>query len=252
MKHFPILALLIVVALFSCNKNDPKSGHDDMIEPPHSSRLDMQPVFGSTNLKLDSTYILSNGFEIKFIELKAYFTDIQSGGTFLKDVALFNFRETGTLVYQYGQLSSNPSLQFGIGVPPSINHNDPSVFPASNPLNIAIANDMHWDWNPGYIFFKVEAKVDTIVDGITNCDHNLIYHVGTDSYYSTKTISNLNWVSSNAVFYRAWLKMDLKNFFENPGNSIDVKTEFTTHSMASQSVLTEKARQNFAASISAL
>lgn len=252
MKHFPILALISALALFSCNKDENKSGHGDILELPPNTRLDMQPVFGSVNLKLDSVYTLSNGFEIKFIELKAYFTDIQSGGSVLKDAALFDFRETGTVVYQFGQVTSNPSLQFGIGVPGSINHNDPSLFPSSNPLNIAIANDMHWDWNPGYIFFKVEAKVDTIVDGITNCDHNLVYHVGTDSYYSTKTISNLNWTTLDLISYRAWLKIDLKNFFENPGNELDVKTEFTTHSMASQNALTEKARQNFAASISTL
>jgi hypothetical protein len=250
MKQFSILALLISVALFSCKKKK-----DDVIDTPavQQSKLSLKPMFGSEILQLDSVYTMSNGYQIEFVELKAYFTDIQSGGSVMKDAALFNFRETGNLVFQANQVISNPSsIQFGIGVPSSINHNDPSLFPASNPLNIAIANDMHWDWNPGYIFFKVEAKVDTIVDGVTNCDHNLVYHVGTDGYYTSKIITNLNWSAVSSTINQAWLKMDLKNFFENSGNEIDVKTEFTTHSMASQSVLTEKAKQNFAASISAL
>jgi len=250
MKHFPILALLFCVALFSCKKKK-----DDVVDTPvvQQSKLSLKPMFGNEIVQLDSVYTMSNGYQIEFVELKAYFTDIESGGSGMKDLALFNFRETGNLVFQANQVVSNPSsIQFGIGVPSSINHNDPSAFPASNPLNIAIANDMHWDWNPGYIFFKVEAKVDTIVDGITNCDHNLVYHVGTDAYYTPKTITNLNWSAVSSSINQAWLKMDLKNFFENPGNEIDVKTEFTTHSMASQTVLTEKARQNFAASISAL
>jgi hypothetical protein len=250
MKHFPILALLIPVVLFSCKKKK-----DDVVDTPvvQQSKLLLKPMFGNELLQLDSVYTMSNGYQIEFVELKAYFTDIQSSGSVMKDAALFNFRETGNLVFQANQVVSNPvSIQFGIGVPSSINHNDPSLFPSSNPLNIAIANDMHWDWNPGYIFFKIEAKVDTIVDGITNCDHNLVYHVGTDSYYSTKTITNLTWSAVSSSINQAWIKIDLKNFFENSGNAIDVKTEFTTHSMASQSVLTEKARVNFAASISAL
>jgi hypothetical protein len=250
MKHFPILALLIPVVLFSCKKKK-----DDVVDTPvvQQSKLLLKPMFGNELLQLDSVYTMSNGYQIEFVELKAYFTDIQSSGSVMKDAALFNFRETGNLVFQANQVVSNPvSIQFGIGVPSSINHNDPSLFPSSNPLNIAIANDMHWDWNPGYIFFKIEAKVDTIVDGITNCDHNLVYHVGTDSYYSTKTIINLTWSAVSSSINQAWIKIDLKNFFENSGNAIDVKTEFTTHSMASQSVLTEKARVNFAASISAL
>lgn len=251
MKHFLILALLTLIGLFSCKKDKTPSGDDDILSEQAS--LKMKPVFGPADMVLDSIYTMSNGFQIKFTELKAYFTDIQSGGTSMKNAALFNFRETGTLVFQADQQVVNPgSIQFGIGVPQSLNHNDPSTFPTTNPLNIAIANDMHWDWNPGYIFVKIEAKVDTIVDGITNCDHNLVYHVGTDPYFTTKTISNLNWSTPLSGFHEAWLKVDLKNFFENSGNAIDVKTEFTTHSMASQSALTEKARQNFAASISAL
>lgn len=250
MKHFPILALLFSITLFSCKKKK-----DDVIDTPavQQSELSMKPMFGSQVLQLDSVYTMSNGYQIEFIELKAYFTDIQAGSSVMKDAALFNFRATGNLVFQANQVVSNPaSIQFGIGVPSSINHNDPSLFPNTNPLNIAIANDMHWDWNPGYIFFKIEAKVDTIVDGITNCDHNLVYHVGTDGYYTSKTITNLTWSAVSSTVNRAWLKIDLKNFFENSGSAIDVKTEFSTHSMASQSVLTEKARQNFAASISAL
>lgn len=246
MKHLPILALLVTITLFSCKKKK-----DDVINIPsvQQSKLSLKPVFGNENIQLDSIYTMSNGYQIVFIELKAYFTDIQAGGAVLKDAALFDFRETGMLVFQANQVVSNPSsIQFGIGVPASINHNDPSLFPSNNPLNSAIANDMHWDWNPGYIFFKVEAKVDTIVDGIANCDHNLVYHVGTDGYYTSKTITNLNWSTS----HEGWLKLDMKNFFEKPGNEINVKTEFTTHSMASQNALTEKARQNFAASISAL
>lgn len=255
MKKFSILVLILAVALFSCNKDDDYPGKTYPDPNPPVTVLRMQPVFGSTNLKLDSIYTLSNGFEIKILELKTYFSDIQGGEGTIQDVALFDFRLNGDIVVNKSGIGygGSSSLQFGIGVPSSINHNDPSTFPNSNPLNIAIANDMHWDWNPGYIFFKVEAKVDTIVDGITNCDHNLIYHVGTDGYYTLKTVNNIQWIQfdSNSRGFTGKLKLDLKNFFENPGNEIDVKTEFTTHSMASQNVLTEKARQNFAASISA-
>ncbi len=251
MKQFSILALISIVTLFSCNKDDDYPGKTYPDPNPPSTGLFLNPVFGGLGLRLDSVYTLSNGFKIKFQELKAYFTDIKADGDLIIDAGLFDFRENGGLVFKTFAGTPGTELQFGIGVPSSINHNDPSLFPNSNPLNIAIANDMHWDWSPGYIFFKVEAKVDTIVDGITNCDHNLVYHVGTDDYYTSKTLSGVNWTFSDSNSKHVSLKLDIKNFFENAGNEIDVKTEFTTHSMASQSVLTEKARQNFAASISA-
>lgn len=251
MKQILILALLLFSGLLSCTKKKvDEPGNTPVVK---QARLSLKPVFDSENLYLDSVYTLSNGYKIQFLELKAYFSDIQSGGTVLKDIALFNYRENGTLVFQANQVVSNPaSIQFGIGVPASVNHNDPSTFANTNPLNIAIANDMHWDWNPGYIFFKIEAKVDTIVDAVTNCDLSLVYHVGTDTYFTTKTVSNLNWSAVSNTLNEAWLKLNLKNFFENPASPIDVKTETSTHSSAAQAPLTEKARQNFAASLSAL
>lgn len=251
MKYILILALLLFTGLLSCSKKKVDEPDDTPIV--QQSRLSLKPMFDSEVLYLDSVYTMSNGYKIQFLELKAYFTNIQSGGSVLKDVALFDFRTYGNRIFQANQVVSDPgSIQFGIGVPGSINHNDPSLFPNDNPLNIALANDMHWDWNPGYIFLKVEAKVDTIVDAITNCNHSLVYHVGTDNFYTTKSVSGLQWTQVASGLNEAWMKIDLKNFFENPAGPIDVKTEFATHSTAAQAALTEKARQNFAASISAL
>lgn len=251
MKQILILALLLFSGLSSCAKK--KVDEPENTPVVQQARLSLRPMFDSDYLYLDSIYTLSNGYKIQFLELKAYFADIQSGGTVLKEIALFNYRDNGTLVFQADQVLTNPtSIQFGIGVPSSVNHNDPSTFANTNPLNIVIANDMHWDWNPGYIFFKIEAKADTIVDAVTNCDLSLVYHVGTDTYFTTKTISNLNWSAVSSTLNEAWLKLNLKNFMENPASPIDVKTETSTHSASSQAALTEKARQNFAASLSAL
>lgn len=251
MKHSLILALLLFTGLVSCGKEKVDEPEDTPVVP--QSRLSLKPMFDSEVLYLDSVYTMSNGYKIQFLELKAYFTDIQAGGSILKDVALFDFRTSGNRIFQANQVVTNPtSIQFGIGVPASVNHNDPSTFANTNPLNIAIANDMHWDWNPGYIFFKVEAKVDTIADAVTNCDLNLVYHVGTDPYFTTKTISNLTWSAVSNTLNEAWLKINMKQFFENSSSPINVKTEIATHSASAQAALTEKARQNFVASISAL
>lgn len=251
MKQILILALLLFSGLLSCSRK--KVEEPESTPVTQQARLSLKPVFDSENLYLDSVYTLSNGYKIRFLELKAYFAGIQSGGTVLNEIALFNYRENGTLVFQADQVVANPtSIQFGIGVPASVNHNDPSAFGNTNPLNSAIANDMHWDWNPGYIFFKIEAKADTIVDAVTNCDLSLVYHVGTDAYYTSKTVSNLNWSAVSNTLNEAWLKLNVKHFFENPVSPIDIKTETSTHSAASQAALTEKARQNFAASLDAL
>ena len=114
-------------------------------------------------------------------------------------------------------------------------------------LNIVNANDMHWDWNPGYIFVKIEAKVDTIPDGIALFNHNVIYHVGLDENIQSLSIPNLSAakIENENIFS---LKLDMKAFLEGP-QLIDVKDESSSHSAAGQDALTLKVLQNFNAAI---
>jgi len=52
-----------------------------------------------------------------------------------------------------------------VGVPQSVNHNDPAAWPDKHPL--APKNpSMHWGWAAGYIFLVVEGRVDNDGDGV--------------------------------------------------------------------------------------
>ena len=168
----------------------------------------------------------------------------------MKANALYDFRLNGTKVIEVNSNPSNGDFSCGIGVPSSLNHNDPSAFPSSSPLNIAIANDMHWSWSPGYIFIKIEARADTIPDAIDNFNHFLVYHIGKDENFQTFNIPSISWTNVSATLKQLNLKLDMKMLFENTSNPVDLTTEYTTHSNASQQTVTDKIRQNFVASIS--
>jgi hypothetical protein len=113
-----------------------------------------------------------------------------------------------------------------------------------------IANDMHWDWNPGYIFIKVEAKVDTLADGVDNFDHFVIFHIGTDPLIQTLNFTSVNWISNGNGLYTLPLKLDMQKFLQNGAQTIDLKTEHSSHTMAGQEVLSLKVIQNFKDAIS--
>lgn len=240
-----------LIMLYSCKKDKVESTEEPSVEK--QIKLSMQPKFGIQNLLLDSVYELDNGTLIQISDIKMYFSDIKSSGNVVKDIALFDYRANGKLVFSAKDLGVDlNSLAFGVGVPSSLNHNDPSAFSSSNPLNILIANDMHWDWNPGYVFFKMEGKADTLVDGNANFNLNLSYHLGMDANFSSKTVSGINWSSASNSIKEASLKLDIQQFFQNPTSPILVKTENQTHSMPNQQVLTEKVKNNLLEAIHAL
>jgi hypothetical protein len=235
-------ALLIAVA---CKKKD----KDDDPDPPVVSpqlKLTVQPVFGTEDLVLDSSYTTQDGWDVQFTDIKFYLTNWGNGSNQLVDAARFDYRENGTTAFQVnGTVADFGSLGGNIGVAAAINHNDPSAFPASSPLNIMNANGMHWAWNTGYIFIIVEGRADTIPDGTPLFDHYLTYHIGTDTYLGTKNFPAVSWTAVTSTLHTTGLKLDMKKVIDHPTDPIDIRSEFITHSSGSQAVLTQKVLSNF-------
>jgi hypothetical protein len=244
-----LLLLIVGFSLTSCKK-------DPVEDPPVvvvNEQLSIQvlPVFGSQTLFLDSTYLTDEGFEIQFTDVKFYGGNWKNGSETLFETAFFDYRNNGN---KFARISKKPdsfsALQGLLGVDSSLNHLDPTAFANDNPLNIANAGDMHWSWNPGYIFIKVEARVDTIQDGIPLFDHYAVYHVGTDNFIQNLDFPIVNWTLIGEKSYRANMKLDLHQFLSNAVQPINVKNEFMTHTAAGQEVLTLKAIQNFKSALS--
>lgn len=235
--------------LFACN--------DDEVIPPQPDQIalnvTLQPYFGANTLQLDQVFTTPQGYDIQFTELKCYFSSFSNGAKPLFDAALFDYRERGTALYSgYGNPEDFNALSGLLGVDSAYNHDDPSAFPNENPLNIMIANDMHWDWNPGYIFMKVEAKVDTLNDGVPNFNHFVIFHVGSDAITQNLSFNNLAWNASGENAYTLPLKLDLKTFLDNGVTSFDLKNEFTSHNMPGQEAISLKVMQQLKQALSPL
>lgn len=206
--------------------------------------IDIQPVFNAEDLYLDSIYTTQEGYKIKFTEIRFFMEDIRNAGTQMIDAALFDYRARGTTLLNtkgYGSNFSNLTANLGVGS--SNNHSDPAAFPITSVLNITNADDMHWNWSPGYIFVKIEAKADTIPDGTTLLNHNVVFHAGLDANLQALSFTGLTWnkVGNQDILN---MKLDMARFL-NGTETIDVKNEYSTHSMTGQEVLTLKVMTNF-------
>jgi hypothetical protein len=216
-------------------------------------QIDILPTYaniGTMPMNLDSVYTTPEGYQVKFTDVKFYSSILKNETNSLLQAALYDLRETGVLMLRTpGDYAKFANLQGFIGVDSVLNHSDPSAFPNESPLNISNAGPMHWGWNPGYIFMNIEGKVDTIPDGINNLDHSFSFHIGTDLYRRDFSFTTLNWLKISESERKLNLKLDLWKFLHNSANSINLKTEFLTHTASGQQPLTEKVISNFQQSL---
>jgi hypothetical protein len=237
-------SLLVLVIATACGDDKPEA-------PKAQLQIDLQPVFGGQNFFMDSIYTTQEGYKVKFSELKCYFTLFGNGSNALHQAALLDYRETGSLLFKKeGDYAKFLNLNAVLGVDSSLNNLDPSAFPNESPLNISNAGPMHWGWSTGYIFMNIEGKVDTLIDATTNPDLSFSFHVGTDSYLQNLQFNNINWADIGSNTRQFKLKLDLLAFLGQGANSINLSSEYLTHTAAGQEALTQKVISNFKNAIS--
>lgn len=248
--HRSLLLLLVFPALLlSCKKDKPKPASPVIVEDQLS--ITVQPEFGNTAFYLDSTYMTDDGVAIQFTDIKFFAGDWKNGSKSLIDAALFDYRQNGTAFISVKKSPDDfQALQGYLGIGAAANHSDPTAYPNEHPLNITNAGGMHWGWNPGYIFIKVEARADTIPDGIPLFDHNIVLHVGTDAFLRTLDFPAVNWTKLAEHSWKAGMKLDMQRFLSNGTQVIHLKTEYTSHSAPGQEAVSIKAIENFAAALS--
>lgn len=245
--YYLVITFLTLNLMFSCKKKEDET----VVTNASTLRVEVQPYFGTEKLYLDSIYQTQEGYQVKFTDLIFYVTDLKNGSNVLMDASLFDYRETGVKLFEkQGDRNLYQSLDGNIGVVNALNHSDPSAFPNNSVLNIMNANTMHWGWNPGYIFFKVEAKVDTLNNGANVFDLQVGFHVGTDPYLKSFTFNNLNWIDKGGnLFVNTW-KLDMQKFLNDGTNPLNLKNENFTHSGSGSEALTLKASELFKGALS--
>jgi archaellin len=236
------LSIACILVLYSCKDKTP----DPAPVTLDQLKITVQPTFGSSDLQLDQTVITNEGYALQFTDIRFYLTTLKNtSGKQLTQAALFDYRESGiNLLTADGKPADFSSINGFFGVDSTLNHDDPTAFATTNPLNILTANDMHWDWNPGYIFLKIEAKVDTISDGVDNFNHYVVFHVGADAWLQQFSLTGLTWSQTSQNLYTLPLKLDMQKFLQNGAQTIDVKTEHSSHSLAGEEALSIKVIQN--------
>lgn len=234
---------LISLTFFSCQEKTQEPNCEQSI----TSSLEVTPLFDNSEFFLDSIYQIDNDVSVKITRLKFYFHKIGNTSGDTVESALFDYSEGREMFRTEKELYTSNNLSAFIGVAEPDNTSDPSAFPLESPLNILNANDMHWGWNPGYIYVKIEGMCDTLQNGIEEFNHPLSYHVGKVVNLKTIQFDNITWnqIGNN---YTMNVNLDLKTFFTLDGG-FNLKVDNTCHTANGQEVLSAKIMNNFKESL---
>lgn len=255
-------SLFLTVLFTSCKKMgctdveaenyNPDATHDDgscQHITNDSIKIKIIPTYNNVDLELDSAYSTEEGYNVKFTTISFFISHLANNSDTINESSLYDFRDKGSqLLSKRADFNLYPSIQGFIGVDSINNHSDPSAFDNENDLNVENAGTMHWGWNTGYIFVKIEGKVDTLLSG--NFNHNFSFHAGTDTFLQQITFENILWEQTAQNEHTINLLLSMSDFLSSGLNTIDLKDEFITHSNSGQQALTEKVVVNFVNALS--
>lgn len=121
-------------------------------------------------------------------------------------------------VLELGQLNVTnvEAINFGVGVPQSVNHADISQYAENNPLSWQNPS-MHWGWSSGYKFVLIDGFGDSNNDG--SADALFQIHSLGDENYKNVSMSVIPTVSSTGITIVINCNLDEWLFGVNPGNT---------------------------------
>lgn len=233
----PVLAVILLLGsslLFTSCKQEGCTDPDAINYDPEATEsvdasceypvlsLDIQSVVNGEAFSFDQVYQI-NGAATTFTTAQYYLSEVgvmtdgemEMPGTYL-------LVKADQSVYEVGEITAGHKhmVSFGVGVDSTQNFLDPTL--AEAPLNPQSPN-MHWSWNAGYIFIRLEGQVDTDADDVP--DTNFELHVGGINQYTPVMFEVMH--EAEEVDSRVEITADFAKFFDG----IDLTVDNVTHTM---------------------
>lgn len=181
-------------------------------------RISFEHKAGAEPVSIDHTiFPIWNNKNVKITRAEFYLSEIEllhsdNGPILLSDQYLLVDAADPLVEFDLGAwpVETVQGVTLHIGVPPGVNHLDPTTYPANHPL--APQNPtMHWGWAAGYRFMAIEGKVDNNNDGVPETLFEF-HNVG-DELYKTVELTGVE-TAENGVLHLHFV-LDYAKLFNN-------------------------------------
>lgn len=216
-----VMLIAIGIAWSGCKK-------DEEPEPdPATLKFEFAFKVGGEDVAYGQTYNL-NGTVVSFDVINYYLGGLvltQANGLSINLEDQYILAGVGNSATLNGELELSDIIgaKFFIGVDPRTNSQTETDFtnrPAGDPLGLQDPA-MHWNWNTGYKFLRIDGDADTDADGLVN--EGIAYHLGSDPFLKNYDLAKTIAISSgeNTLTFT----LDVTQFF----NGVDLSKELDTH-----------------------
>lgn len=236
-----IFAFFLVLSLFACRDDEPD---EDKSESPQLE-INIYPNYDGQDFSFEGIYLTQEGYRIQFNKFNFIFTAFKDGNHQLFESAVYKYDNHPHLIRRIdGDYTLFNNLSGHLGVSESENHKDPSARPLDDPLNIMNTGDMHWGWDPGYIFLMIEGRIDTTGIQGNPLSQFFLYHVGFNPFLRDLAFNDITWLKKSDNLHELRLGVDMAKVF-NGNETVDIKNERSSHTNPGEEPLSEKIISNF-------
>jgi hypothetical protein len=221
--NFLILALILGTVMFTSTSCDPEEdGLTDL-------NFHFHPTVDSEDFSFSTVYEI-NGVATQFATAQFYVHGIElayeDGST--KNIDDYLLVKAGQMMYSLGEVEEGTvnGIKFNVGVDTVNNAQTEENFTArssDDPLSIQ-SPTMHWNWNAGYVFVKLEGMFDNDGDGTPETGFE--YHIG-----KNEMLRNIDLTTSKEVMGESMelmLHVDYAKFLDG----VDLKATPIIHGMS--------------------
>lgn len=218
-----ILGLVVLAMLLGCAK-------DPVWPPQEVLKITVRPVWNGAPFDKTIVYPNGTGQRVLVQQVKFYLSGLRlkkgNAATLLSDAELLditNGERTRVYAVPAGEYDS---LRFGLGLPPSLNHQDISDIDPASPLGNN--SGMYWTWATMYRFLLFDGRFDNNVNGTGTPPYQFSIHTGRDTCYRERALHvPLTVVQHDTT--RITLTVDIARFFSDGQRTIDLSQGNQSH-----------------------
>lgn len=223
-----LLSFLVFPLFFSCKK-------DIEIPTDQSGEVEVRfvPLVNGTRDSLKAPFLIDDSTSISVELLKFYLSDIavkQSDSLIsVSEIELISLGAENSFRFKLKSGNYSAFSMFA-GVKLLLNGTqDPDFNPAAfgNDHPLSPYNSMYWTWASGYVFMKVEGRMDTTKYDPGDLPGSFFYHAGLDTLYTPVNIERAFTVQPNQKTVIE-LGLDLNSLFLHP-DTVHVRQQPFSH-----------------------